>query len=298
MKVFISYSRKDKKFAHKLSRLLTKNKIFYFIDNSEITVGNGLSTKIENGLNEATHFIALMSKNYFKSNWCKKELSYALKKQEDEKREIIIPILIEECILPQSISDIFYINAVQGLENSYAEILEVINRLSNDNVGKSYESNYIIDWGVEWGMLKGGPSESSFFYLNIDGVFWEKNKEYSIITKISVRGLSNLVYKYVRYKNQNEDYKLRNEIYTILSLLLKKEPDIFKIILDDDYSKTRNVYIDSSVGEFDVSLFARRLGPDPGNDILFYYDNLIEQLGNIAGETDEKMYYINKIEVD
>lgn len=78
MKVFISYSSKDKIFAEKLSRDLLKLDLDVWLDKWEIKVGDSLISKISSGLSESDYLIIILSNNSILSEWVNRELNYSL----------------------------------------------------------------------------------------------------------------------------------------------------------------------------------------------------------------------------
>lgn len=111
MRIFISYARNDtdKNFAVNLCGGFIKENIAYWFDEGEISAGASLPQSIKDAIDGATHFIPIMTQDYFESEWCLKELKYAHDKQKEEKREVIIPILAKPCKIEGDLKDIIYI---------------------------------------------------------------------------------------------------------------------------------------------------------------------------------------------
>jgi|GEM_PF-5807288 len=77
MKVFISYTSRDKEIARELSMELNKNNIYTFIDESLIP-GSKIKRNISKSLESSDAIIAILSKHSFSSEWVRKELDEAL----------------------------------------------------------------------------------------------------------------------------------------------------------------------------------------------------------------------------
>jgi WD40 repeat protein len=99
-KVFISYSRKDKDFAQKLALDLQGLNIGVWLDLWEITVGDSLLERIEQGISDADYVAVILSKHSVESKWVKEELRIALMKTLEGGQKIVLPILVEECEIP------------------------------------------------------------------------------------------------------------------------------------------------------------------------------------------------------
>ena len=120
MKTFISHSSKDKAFVERLATdLRVKDSIDAWLDKWEITPGDAISEKLEEGLQEATVLLFILSPDSVDSEWVSRERSAWLNMQiEDEraaKREgrkpgkRLIPVLYKDCKIPVFLKDILYV---------------------------------------------------------------------------------------------------------------------------------------------------------------------------------------------
>lgn len=98
--VFISHNNKDKLTARTLAKKLNQYGIQTWIDEAEIQVGDSLITKIREGLDKVDYLLALISEHSVKSEWVTKELDIAMNREIDEKKIIVVPVLIGRCELP------------------------------------------------------------------------------------------------------------------------------------------------------------------------------------------------------
>jgi len=98
--VFICHSHEDKSFARKLAIALAGAGFKVWIDEAEIRVGESLIGKIEAGIMEATHLVAIISSASLASRWCQEELRMALTRQIGGKNIAVLPVVIENCELP------------------------------------------------------------------------------------------------------------------------------------------------------------------------------------------------------
>lgn len=97
--VFISYSRKDKLKADRLSALITKEGWEVWKDD-RIHAGKDYEVEIIESLNLAKALVVIWSKTSVKSEWVQKEAGIAL-----EQRKLI-PVQIEDCKIPALFSKI------------------------------------------------------------------------------------------------------------------------------------------------------------------------------------------------
>lgn len=87
--IFISYSREDTKYAHKLAQALQQHAINYWID-ERIETGERWFTAIGNAIRESTGMVVIMTPSAEKSEWVEKEILLA-------KRHnlVIYPLLLD-----------------------------------------------------------------------------------------------------------------------------------------------------------------------------------------------------------
>ena len=83
MKIFISHSSADKKFARTLKDDLKENSFTTWVDEDELNFGDSLIDKLEAALGESSHFLIILSPASVNSEWVKFELAKALKKKDN-----------------------------------------------------------------------------------------------------------------------------------------------------------------------------------------------------------------------
>jgi len=87
--IFISYSHKDTKYAHRLADSLQSKGFDYWID-ERLDYGSQWPHEIQKQLDTCDAFILVMSPRSFASDWVQSELQRAKRKQKP-----IFPILLE-----------------------------------------------------------------------------------------------------------------------------------------------------------------------------------------------------------
>jgi TIR domain len=90
--VFISHASEDKSaIARPLADSLINAGLSVWLDEYEITLGDSLHRRIEDGLINSKFGIVILSKSFFQKDWTEKELS-ALVSRETKAEKIILPI--------------------------------------------------------------------------------------------------------------------------------------------------------------------------------------------------------------
>lgn len=123
MKIFISYASEDKDFAKKLANDLRKEGLDIWIYEWEIKVGDSITEKINTGLRRSDTFIIVFSKSSVDKPWVKRELNSTLYRKVEGEDITILPIKLNDCVIPPLFSDIYYADFSLGYGQGYQELL-------------------------------------------------------------------------------------------------------------------------------------------------------------------------------
>lgn len=122
-KVFLSYTRTDKPFAERLSVDLKKIGLEVWLDAWEIKVGDSIIDKVDQALGSNDYFLIVLSPAALKSRWVKIELNTSFMRSLDNKNIKIIPILLQECEIPNIISDLKYADFTTDYQRGFNELM-------------------------------------------------------------------------------------------------------------------------------------------------------------------------------
>ncbi len=95
---FISYSSKDKQFVDKLYNDLIKNDVLVWFDDMDMRIGDDILDTITDNLRQQDKLIIVLSKNSISSKWVEREVKSALRMEEQEDRNVIMPINIDDSV--------------------------------------------------------------------------------------------------------------------------------------------------------------------------------------------------------
>src|SRR5690348_2764581 len=89
---FLSYSHKDRGTAQKLVAALSDEHFEVWWDDGDdrIRVGTPIDIKLEAVIDKASFFLALVTENFKKSDWCRHELAYALSSPRIKEASLIV----------------------------------------------------------------------------------------------------------------------------------------------------------------------------------------------------------------
>ena len=126
--VFISHSSKDKPIVERIVQDFRREGITYWVDHEQVTFGDYVTGKIEDGLRESKNVLVCVSSNLGRSNWCTAEhgpiLNRELSKPSGKK---VIPLRLDNCSeddIPTLLYDIKRANYSNTAE--YSELLKFL----------------------------------------------------------------------------------------------------------------------------------------------------------------------------
>ena len=121
--IFIAYNEKDKKFVRDLDLRLRKAGLNVWFDDREITDTDLAASKSKTGLNRSRNLLLVMSPNTFGHGWGQLErMTFMFRNPRNDERRFI-PLLIQPCQIPESISRYKHINYTAGNNDWYKELL-------------------------------------------------------------------------------------------------------------------------------------------------------------------------------
>jgi hypothetical protein len=260
--IFISYSHQDSEFAALLAAQLVKHKAKVWIDPRELHEGDSLIERIQDAIQGASALLVVLSKFSIESEWCKKELSSGLLRELEEKRVIVLPVLIEDCEIPLFLRGKLYADFSTDFDKGLKAVLEAIARVSSEALGRHEEPEWHLDWSVDWGMLE------DVFSMRITMVEQAKDQPYSVLTEIRIIANDIATRRYLKFEEAGIDWIERG---VIVSMLAEGTYDKdLRIFLEDQFQKNKEIIMaDQRLGtSFIVDVSSRRLGEDTGRDIL------------------------------
>lgn len=156
--IFLSHSSKDKDDALQLARTLNFCGIDVWLDDWELSIGSNIDDELGKALNNSHYVAILISDNYNKTIWTKREYEEALAREEKEKRTILLPILIGNAELPPFMSLKKYIdlrqNYYEGIARSAGFIHDIteyrvngaISYLKPNNLEDVWKLSMSVGW--------------------------------------------------------------------------------------------------------------------------------------------------------
>lgn len=264
MPIFISYSHQDKEFVDKLALQLINRNINIWLDRWELSVGDTILDKVQDALDGASALLVILSKASTSSEWCNKELSSGLLRELEEKRVVVLPVLLEDCTMPIFARGKMYADFRNNFDQGFTQIIESIAKIISPSLNRSIQDpECVTDWSIDHGDVNGQlaiilnyvqhPLKLPFTCLiNIEilaneyatDIFHEIAKKKGIdFAKMNV------------IESLNAMFETKGELRQVLS---SEKEEIYRCILDGNEPNEN----------YNVRIGTRRVGEDTGRNIL------------------------------
>lgn len=274
MPIFISYSHQDKDFVDKLATNLVMHKARVWIDRWELNVGDSIIERIQEAIKESDALIVVISNSSMKSEWCKKELSAGFLRELEEKRVVVLPLLLEKCEMPIFLRGKMYADFRHDFDKGLKTILEAIAKVTSDTQGRfDKQPEYSVDWSMDWGF-----KDKGLFCLRLTFVDHGKDIPYVVLTEMNIFANEVATERYKMRARNGKEWLGRLPIILALGDYAEQNKDLH-LVLDDSFPKSHKFrWQDSKLGIiYDVIVTSRWVGEDTGKSVFIDYGNhLIE----------------------
>jgi hypothetical protein len=259
---------------------LVKHKANIWIDQWELHVGDSLINKIQQAIQGASRLLVILSKASVESEWCKKELSSGLIRELEEKRVVVLPVLMEDCAIPMFLRDKLYADFRSNFDTGLRAVLEAIARVTSDSLVRVETPEWHVDWSIDWGVDQHGDS----FFMHLTAIEQAVDQPYSILTQIHIDANPVATERYHALRKIDLDWIERAAIIEMLESAAT-EKDV-RLRLEDKKKQTMSLVLTDtkSLAAFHAQISSRRLGQDTGRDVLLDIGGQLRAL--CAGQKD------------
>lgn len=264
MPIFISYSHQDKEFASRLAMQLVRHRAHIWIDQWELKVGDSIIDCIQDAIEGASAILVLLSNASVHSEWCKTELSSGLLRELEEKRVIVLPVLIEDCELPLFVRKKLYADFRTDFDDGLQRVLTAIAHLTSESSGRHEVNGTNVDWSIDWGFAD--PDE--MFYIQLNLVEAMPKAEFTILSQVQILCNETTSKQFKLLMSEGLDWIQKRKI--ICHLGSTDFNDHLRLLVRDNWPVRQQIFIKDAYtdGDMIVSVVSRRLGPDTGLNVF------------------------------
>jgi hypothetical protein len=157
-KVFISHTSIDKAFVDRLVADLKMHSIPVWYDKIDLSVGESVPGKINEGIADAKYFVIVLSPDAVNSAWVREELNAALMKQVSFGGTFLVPVLFRDCEIPPLLAHRKYADFRSDYGSALKELLSVW--------GKDSEACAAVNKNTVYPWRDLNIDDSEFVYLH------------------------------------------------------------------------------------------------------------------------------------
>ncbi|UDM16064.1 toll/interleukin-1 receptor domain-containing protein [Vogesella sp. XCS3] len=270
MPIFISYSHKDKEFVDKLTMQLVQRNVNVWLDRWELAVGDSIIDRVQEAVDGASALLVILSKASTGSEWCKKELSAGLLRELEERRVVVMPVMLEDCDVPVFARGKMFADFRTDFDDGLRSISEGVAKVTNSAMARAKEPDFNTDWSIDWG-FRAGQLSMMITYLQIPS-----NYPYSCLTTVEIVGskTASEIFQKIS-KESHPDFAKLHVVKLIVSFFDKFGE--MKALLSDEKSKIKLLEIKGPElrESYNLRIMTRRLGEDTGRDVLIHVSSLV-----------------------
>lgn len=272
MPIFISYSHKDKDFVDRLATQLVRRNVNVWLDRWELSVGDSLVDRVQDAVDGASALLVVLSNASVSSEWCKKELSAGLLRELEERRVVVMPVMLEDCAVPVFARGKMFADFRTDFDSGLASVIEGVAKVTTPSLGRFKEPEYHIDWSIDWGDVNG------HFAIILNYVQLTERYPYTCLTNVEI--LANPAATKL-FENNRSAAGVEFAKIHVLGVLCKNlnAQGELKPRLSDEREKIFRILAkgESAGEEYAVRIGVRRVGEDTGRDILVNTSKVILQ---------------------
>jgi hypothetical protein len=263
MPLFISYSHKDKAFVDRLAIQLVRRNVNVWLDRWELSVGDSLIERVQDAVDGASALLVILSSASVSSEWCKKELSAGLLRELEERRVVVMPVMLEECDVPVFARGKMFADFRSDFDVGLTAVVEGIAKVTTPSLARFTEPTYHTDWSIDWGDVNGQLA------IILNYVQQPVKQPYTCLTNIEILANAAATRVFEKHKSSAGVDAAKLHVLGLLSQKLTAEGGLKPRLSDEREHIFRLGMPGPARGEaYVVRIGVRRLGEDTGRDVL------------------------------
>jgi hypothetical protein len=126
LSVFVSHASKDKQIASRVAMGLKAFDYNAWYDDWELLPGDSIVERIETAISQTDVLLVLLSSSSVASKWVRRELSAGLARQLSGKGVLVIPVVVEDCEIPELLADTKYVDLRGDFERGFRHLADAL----------------------------------------------------------------------------------------------------------------------------------------------------------------------------
>jgi hypothetical protein len=270
MPVFISYSHQNRDFVDELASRLIHAHVHLWLDRWELRAGDSITSKVESALQSASAVLVCLSRSSVASDWCRRELNAGLVRELEEKRVVVLPLLVEDCDVPLFLRDKFRADFRTDFEEGLGQVLDAVAPIANRRRNRIESPEWLTDWAQDY-------TEGEGVHQRLTIVGHSSTTPITTLTEIEIKGNDAASAIHRDYVEAGLEWFADR---LLLEMLAEGTPERLAMLLEDQMPRTLNRIIrGTNYGtEYDVRITSRLLGRDTGASIVVLLGQQLRQV--------------------
>jgi TIR domain len=239
--------------------------------------------ELQQAIQDSSALLIVLSKASVASEWCKKELNAGLMRELEEKRVLVLPVLVEDCEIPVFLREKMYADFRKKFDVGLKALVEAVSRVTNIDQGRIRSGSGHIDWSETWGYDDGS------FGMDYTLVESSPDFPFTLLTEVSLKCNQETTRRYKEYENEGLDWVGRMIITEAIADLAAKEE--INMLLRDQHPSVEKYRLrdNRSEASYDIIVRCRRMGEDNGKDQLVRVTNYLHRIVEYVRQTARKL---------
>jgi|GEM_PF-1360872 len=126
LSVFVSHASQDARIASRVAMGLKAFDYETWYDDWELLPGDSIVDRVEAAIAASDVLLVLLSKSSVNSKWVQRELSAGLSRQLSGKGVMVIPVLVEDCQIPDALADTKRVDLRGDFERGFRQLADAL----------------------------------------------------------------------------------------------------------------------------------------------------------------------------
>src|SRR4051794_33204379 len=122
VRIFLSHSSKDSAFVERLALDLIQRGHRVWLDAWHIGIGEHLTESLRGGVEAAAFLLVVLSPHTATSKWVTSELEWALARERERGRNVLLPVRIDGGAVPRQVQDRVYADFTSSYSDALAQL--------------------------------------------------------------------------------------------------------------------------------------------------------------------------------
>lgn len=242
---------------------LVRRNVNVWLDRWELSVGDSLVDRVQEAVDGASALLVILSKSSVGSEWCKKELSAGLLRELEERRVVVMPVVLEDCDVPVFARGKMYADFRTDFDSGLTSVIEGISKVTTPSLGRFNEPEYHTDWSIDWGDINGQLA------IILNYVQLPERYPYTCLTNVEILANPAATQLFEKTKTVSGVDIAKLHVLGVLCEKLNSDGEL-KPRLSDEREQIYRFVMDGPLrGEaYSARIGVRRVGEDTGRDIL------------------------------